>query len=392
MWVQVDRLEKKNWQFIWLFTILAVGIALRLVMPMRGSNYDMESYRIVADIVAKGGDVYAETNRYNYGPVWFHILHALDSLPWIAGDRLTTLHWKVACFLTIVDIGICLTLFRSYGTTVAALFFLNPISIMITGYHSQFENFAILLGLLSVGLLDRQKGNRWMWLGLVLLGLSLSIKHILFLFPLWLAIKQKYWSRKLLFAGLPYVIFLAGFVTYLPHDAHQILKNVFLYRSWNNAPLWSDFAPGFVHHVAGPFILFIGTMLFLGLVWRTKESIESLHLYLISLVTFSSALANQYLAICVPSIATQWNLAYGAYTFIGSAFLLVDHDGMHFHYLQRILGWDGKYGFDIVVVPLFVGLILNSINKHSLHDAVTRSQNMLGWLVNQLDYQIKAPW
>ena len=245
MWVRVDRLETKNWQSFWLFTILAVGIALRLVMPMRGSNYDMESYRIVADIVAKGGDVYAETNRYNYGPVWFHILHALDSLPWIAGDKLTALHWKVACFLTIVDIGICLTLFRSYGATVAALFFLNPISIMITGYHSQFENFAILVGLVSVGILDRQKGTRWMWLGLVLLGLSLSIKHILFLFPLWLAIKQEYWSRKLLFAGLPYVIFLAGFVPYLPRDAHQILKNVFLYRSWNNAPLWSDFAPGF---------------------------------------------------------------------------------------------------------------------------------------------------
>jgi hypothetical protein len=385
-------LARKNSQPFWLLTILAIGIALRLVMPMRGSNFDMESYRIVADIVAKGGDVYSETSRYNYGPIWFHILHALDALPWTVGDKLTALHWKVACFLTLVDVGICLSLFRRYGVTVAALFFLNPISIMITGYHSQFENFAILLGIVSVGMLDREKGTKWIWGGLIVLGLSLSVKHILFLFPLWLAFKQKCWSRKLLFVGVPYAIFLGGFSFYLPRDAHQILKNVFLYRSWNNAPLWTDLAPGFVRHFVPSFALFVATMLILGLLWRPLRAIESLHFYLISLVAFSSAIANQYLAICIPSIATQWNWAYGIYTFIGTAFLLVDHDGLHLHNLQNVLRWDGKYGYDIVVLPLFIGLVLRSINKAAFEAMLTRSQNAFAWLVNQFNYQIKAPW
>ena len=35
------------------------------------------------------------------------------------------------------------------GRTAAYLFFLNPISIIITGDHNQFDNLALLLGLLS---------------------------------------------------------------------------------------------------------------------------------------------------------------------------------------------------------------------------------------------------
>jgi hypothetical protein len=146
-----------------------------------------------------------------------------------------------------------------------------------------------------------------------------------------------------------------------------------------------------LHH-APPFTLFIATMLFLGLLWRPQKAIESLHFYLISLVVFSSAIANQYLAICIPSIATQWNLAYGIYTFIGTIFLLVDYDGLHIHYLQNLLRWEGKYGYNIIVVFLFIGLILRSLNKSALDAMLIRAQNGFAWLVNQVDYQIKAPW
>ncbi|CAM8376021.1 hypothetical protein MCEMHM7_00896 [Candidatus Methylopumilus planktonicus] len=60
----------------------AFGLGIRLFCASRGYNWDVDSYRVVADIVARGGNVYQETGRYNYGPIWFYILHWLDQIPW----------------------------------------------------------------------------------------------------------------------------------------------------------------------------------------------------------------------------------------------------------------------------------------------------------------------
>lgn len=53
--------------------ICALGIMARFFVMQLGHNYDFESYMIVGDIVSKGGNVYAETYRYNYGFVFFFI-------------------------------------------------------------------------------------------------------------------------------------------------------------------------------------------------------------------------------------------------------------------------------------------------------------------------------
>lgn len=384
--------EENKKQIIYLLFIIVIGVTLRMIMPIRGHNFDVESYRIVADIISQGGNVYSETSRYNYGPVWFYILHILDLLPWGDGNKVIILHWKVATFLTAVDIGICLALFRSYNYKVAALFFLNPISIIITGYHGQFDNLAILFGLVSVLMLDARKDTYWTWAGLIMLGLSLSVKHILFIFPLWLAFKESRWSRKLLFILIPYSIFLTGFLFYLPDGLQGIIKNVFMYRSFNNTPFLGTIAPGFIYKTISPLLFFITTLIFLGLIWRKKRAVDSLNFYLISLVVFSSAIANQYLAICTPSIATLWNWAYALYTFIGTLFLLVEKNGLHIYYIQDLIGWYGNNGYHILIIPLFIGLLINSVKKEMLNTATVWSNSSLVKLFLIIKDQIKSPW
>ena len=377
---------------LYFFIIILAGIGLRLVMPMRGYNQDVEAYRVVADIVAHGGNVYAETKRYNYGPIWFHILHVLDIFPWHGANKLIELRWKVASFLTMVDVGIFSMLFRLYGTRIAALFFLNPISIIITGYHSQFDNLAVFLGLVSVVIIESREKSFWVWIGLIVMGLSLSVKHILFLFPLWLAFKENRWSKKIFFVAIPYLVFLFGFLLYMPDGANGILKNVFLYRSGNNAPFWAVFAPGILYKIVPSFVLFIVTLLVLGLFWRHKKTIESLHLYLISLVVFSSAISTQYFSICIPSIATQWNWAYAVYTLVGSVFLLVVGHELHIAFLQNLLGWDGTEGDILLIVFLAFGLLIKSIGKQGIDLLVKYIKTTFAWLLEQIQCQIKAPW
>ncbi|WP_428355678.1 hypothetical protein [Methyloprofundus sp.] len=181
----------------WFTLLIIVGTFFRLAVAQKGYNFDIASYRIVADIMADGGNVYAETQRYNYGPIWFYILSFLDYLPFPVADPLLSLRWKVSCFLSLCDITIVILLYRWYGLKVASLFFLNPIAIIITGYHSNFDNLAILVALISVKTLDNntQNFNYTSITALGLLGLSLSIKHVLFLFPLWLAFKNTRWRE-----------------------------------------------------------------------------------------------------------------------------------------------------------------------------------------------------
>src|ERR1017187_4933621 len=156
--------------------VLLIGLAARMAAAACGHNYDMESYFIVTKILAAGDNVYAETQRYNYGPVWFLVLHGLDL---IARHHETVLRWLVAIFLSLADVGIFTLLYRQAGRLAATLFFLNPISILITGFHSQFDNFALCLGLLGVLQIandpDRPLGRRDFG-GLLLLGLSLATK------------------------------------------------------------------------------------------------------------------------------------------------------------------------------------------------------------------------
>jgi hypothetical protein len=51
-------------------TGVAIGVGLRIWVSTLGYNFDFESYAVVASIIDSGGNVYAETHRYNYGPVW----------------------------------------------------------------------------------------------------------------------------------------------------------------------------------------------------------------------------------------------------------------------------------------------------------------------------------
>ena len=380
------------------FVVVIAGIALRLLVATCGHNYDMDSCRIAADIVNRGGNVYAGTERYNYGPIWFHILHALNM---VAGHNETAFRYLVAGFLSLVDVGIFSILWRKFGKLAASLFFLNPVSVIITGYDCQFDNCAILLGLLAALLVgdefDKPISGRKFW-GLVVLGISLATKHLLFAFPLWLAVKQKGILQKIAVILTPVFVFILSFVPYWHEGKQGIIQNVFLYRSLTNEYFYRLFVPMGVQFMFNSQMLWVLLLVIFAFIYRRKNTVESLLLYTCVLVATSPAIASQYLAIPIPFVVTHLNPFTILYVAIATLHLLIDVNDFHLASLIRKTGIDTSVltsGFpikdnsltstgcaDIAIYTLCLGLVWVTWRQNIftlLEKCVFEVKNQLGF-------------
>lgn len=308
---------------------LFIGVTARLVLPFRGHNFDVESYKIVAEIRDAGGNVYAETSRYNYGPVWFYVLDAIDTTVQFAGGGNVLFRHAVAWFLVGVDVALAVLLAKRFNWWVGVAVLLNPVSMIITGYHSQFDNLAVLLAFAGVVLVfPRQERARYeFWLGLLLLGTSLATKHVFVILPFWLALRPLGRRDRALMLTGPYLVFVGSFFPYWAVGREGIIANVIEYRSFANAPLlvgltW--FNPS--HELATVFLLFaLGVAGFATMQCRPEFS---LGVYTVVVVAFSPAIANQYLAVPVSGIAILgigWFLPYVA---VATYHLVVDGSGL----------------------------------------------------------------
>jgi len=205
-----------------IFVSVLIGIFLRFYTATFGSNYDFETWNIGANLIKDGISVYTipdsdSWGRFNWGPIWPYTLYIFKV---ISGEDRLTFHLFLTGYLTIIDLLICFFLYKLFGKLISILYFLSPLTYLITGFALQFENTAILLALIGwyYYLKDSKK---YYYLTAVLFGLSLSAKHLLILFPLWLFfyefIKSKKFDLKVLLLNvfhkfLTYFIFISFFL------------------------------------------------------------------------------------------------------------------------------------------------------------------------------------
>ncbi|MBO4305170.1 MAG: glycosyltransferase family 2 protein [Lentisphaeria bacterium] len=345
---------------IWIFIgVILLSLFLKALSGTIGTNFDYESYTIVKEIVKKGGNVYAETSRYNYGPVWFYTLHFLDSIPFLSFRA------ALIGFLALCDTATALLLWKIKLRLPALLFLLSPIGIYISGFHNQFDNFAILFALCAVLVLsDRetfpkeirtlQAGEEppppeteelplfRLLAGSLLLGISLCIKHIFIFLPFWFFVSAKGKRAKCVLLFLPLFLFgasflpfvwselfspalhdnlcqtgkqllvgnfrytLRGFLAALRQDSpalYGICKNILVYKSFDNKILYNYILPGIFRLGIIPKILFVGGMIFSGFLFRKRSFFFQFLAYTGLLIILTTALTNQYLAI--PQIFTS---------------------------------------------------------------------------------------
>lgn len=379
-----DKYGKINPRILKILGLVIIGIFLRYIVMAFGYNYDFESYTIVGEISGNLRNVYTETSRYNYAPLFMFIQGTLYRLSLCAGTN-QILMYRVLIVTTLTLTDICIAAFISYrySITKALLFFLNPVSIIITGYHSQFDNIAVLFALLSITFFNEENNiNKKDIAFVAVMSFSLITKHILFIFPVFILLMRKIpLKKKCLYSLVPPISFLLSFVPFaLGNEAafQGIMNNVFLYRSFNNAPLLNLLYELTDFPSSMRFIVYVAMMLALACFVRNMPYDRILFTYLIALVSFSSAMTNQYLAIpmaalCVLDITPLCAI----YMVMMGVFLILHGDGLNFitniymsygeeNLLTRIATFYVISGYTVAAWILFATVVLLVLRNSSL--------------------------
>lgn len=297
--------EKIDRKLAFIFFLYVLGVIMRYWAMSIGSGFDFESYCIVGELVSQFKNVYAETARYNYGPIFFLI----QGLSYVVAhlfsmDVVQTYRVILVGIFTITDFAIAMWLSTRYNLKTGLIFFLNPISIVITGYHNQFDNMAILLALISCWYYNEEEDfSKKDWLFVLFFSLSLIMKHILFLLPFWLLVKRGLpLKKKFVYVFIPPIIFGLSFVPFVIGNVDAFLgvaRNVFLYRSYAISPLFGQLLGIPLQYY---FSLYILMMVIMAFIVRKQSFEYLLMLYFISMFTFSSSMAPQYYVIPVVTL------------------------------------------------------------------------------------------
>lgn len=292
-----------------IFVGVALGsIVVKLILATRGHNYDVESYNIVGSLVLQGKSVYANTARYNYAPLWACLLAGIKQFSlWFPWTGEWAFHVPVATFLAIAEVTLAAILAYAYSYEAALFFLLSPVAALITGYQSQFENLALLAGLLSWVLIrDGSASPRRVVAAGILGGVSLVAKHVLFLFPAWVFFWPKLGSmrRRVAYAAIAYGLFGVSFLPWAGDPASRagMAANVFGYRT--NFQL--SFARLLVFgHPTRPLsslettfltVAWMAALMGVGIALR-RGSVDLFPIYLLTMFGLSPGLADQHLAI-----------------------------------------------------------------------------------------------
>ncbi len=295
-------------------TVVAAGVLLRVWAQTYPFNYDFASYLLVSDAVLAGESPY-ETSRYNYGPAWFLILAALRR-PFADPD---SFRLALTLALTAVDFCIAAVLWSRRLPVAALLFLLAPTTISISGNHHQFDNLAVLLAIMAAVFVgksrdeDARDQTASFVIALGLLSLSLAVKHVFILFPLWIALQER-GVRRWAAALAPPAVWLLALLPSFIRSPQAVLDNVFLYTSFDNAPLAKLLLPkplfSYLQSKSMLVVLFLIAVASAGIIYRRLPPLDSALVYTVVMLLFSSAVADQYLAIPVAAAAVYLNAGF----------------------------------------------------------------------------------
>jgi len=233
----------------------------------------------------------------------------------------------IAITLTLADVGIAIILFKRGYSLASLLIMLSPISIAITGQHQQFDNIAILLLLAAMyvyrptGMKSWSRNDTYV---LILITLSITTKHVFIFFLFWFALKQPGIRKALIYLVAPVIVFVLSLVPFWLISPQSVIENVLLYSGYNNAPLLSIVIPNLEGMDAFgrrlQQVIFVLAVLATGYFLRRHSPFILALVYTITLVVFTSGLADQYLAIAFVGAAVFLNLSFLIWMVFGSLY------------------------------------------------------------------------
>ena len=356
--------------------IFFFGFILRIGLVFSSTNFDFESYKITSTLVLDGIPPW-QSQRYNYGIMWSLILSGLQLLSFNSDFIFRLL---IILVLSLADLSISLTLRSWFGYKTAFIFFLNPVSIIITGHYNQFDNLSISVGLLALVSLIRFQNNpkfKYLLGAILLFSLSLMIKHNLVLFLFWFIFSSFSKRIKLSLVAVPCSLFLLHFTPFMlisSKDRESILSAVFKYWSSNNAPFWKfwfwdkSFAESLGDHTAWHhgrlwMILMLLSVTTVGYFSRRATLEKQFAVFTISLIIFASAITSQFLAIAAVGASVFINLGFILYFFTASLYLSSEPAGLNISALNSIVSVSGWNAWNVAPFLLSLGVMRQMLKR-----------------------------
>jgi hypothetical protein len=340
--------------------IIIVGLVLRLMLAKGNYNFDIVQFTQIGHVMRSFLNIYEHNQFYNYSPLFFFVLGLLDRVQSIF--NFPSFPFIERAFLSLIDIFTFFIIFKIAKQRnlpplkTATLFYLNPISIIISGHHGQFDNIAILL--LLIGVYFSQKNaakkikNRLVF---VFLTLSLLMKHVI-VFQVFYFMKNFYKNKRnafLLFM-LACFVFLLALLPFVSSSFEQIIKRVFLYGGVQGLYGFSYFLTNIftgwdyygitIQTIYKP-VFILGYFLFVLLV-RQKDILRGTLLTVLFFLTFTSGIGAQYFVLPIALgtfFPTRW---FYLYTLTVTLFFLGSFDELNI-YTFKVFEWNTVWLFTI---------------------------------------------
>jgi glycosyl transferase family 87 len=164
-----------------LALLLSLALHTQVVLSSSGVWSDIHAYGIQADSVFHHQNVYTVTDRYPYPPVWIWIIALARWVSVTVGMKFD-IAARVPAIIGDLALALLLLRFawRRFGACWLALvpmllFALNPLAILISAGHGQFDALVIFFLLLAVYLWGEKQNKRIIW-GALALGMAIALK------------------------------------------------------------------------------------------------------------------------------------------------------------------------------------------------------------------------
>lgn len=220
-----------------LALLISLALHIQVVLSSSGVWSDIHAYGIQADSVFHHQNVYDVTDRYPYPPVWIWIITLARWVAVTFGVRFDIVARAPAI---IADLALALLLlryaWRRWGNCLLTLvpmllFALNPVAILISAGHGQFDALVIFFLLLAVYLWGEKLDQRIIW-GALAFGVAIALKGYPVLALPYFALMAPRGSRLLLIAVsfVPLAVSLLVYCALFGISPHM-LSNVLGYQS-----------------------------------------------------------------------------------------------------------------------------------------------------------------
>ncbi len=317
--------------------LLFVGLVALLVRlpPMLwlpvGASYDIESFRMVGDAFLSGTDVYsAARGRHPYLPFqMINIAGALwaarhSAVPFVVWLKLPALLADVAIAMTLLHVFRRWRLAPDSAVVLALLFALNPISLLITSYHGQFDALPVLLLVLAWWAWEQQRAGR----SAVALGVAVLSKTWPLVFWPMVLLRQPNWRDRLRYSAVMIAFPVGAVLLYVlafDADPQPLLRRALTHTGvagyWGISAVgsllstWSALAASLSEWL---YSLRFGLLLVVTAlaIWHTRRqpSVDALLTTLLAVFAVSVGMGIQWLVWLIPfgllALEKRWSVWY----------------------------------------------------------------------------------